>query len=216
MDPHITSISRQDYFPTMIFSATAGDDAERINADLLTAIHAAREADGAGLQRSNFTALGSWHSQNHLHREAAFTPIVEMVTQLTRHMAVDLGYAATHELRIGTMWAIINPPGAFNRAHIHPDCLWSGVYYVQAPTDCGQIEFIDPRTQNLMRGANFEPGVKRPRHCWTKVNVRPVAGKLLIFPAWLYHAVHPNLSAEPAPASERVIISFNLSQCRRD
>ena len=39
MDPHITSISRQDYFPTMIFSATAGDDAARINADLLTANH---------------------------------------------------------------------------------------------------------------------------------------------------------------------------------
>ena len=45
--------------------------------------------------------------------------------------------------------------------------------------------------------------------------MRPTAGKLLIFPAWLYHAVHPNLSAEPAPASDRVIISFNLSHRRR-
>ena len=215
MTAQISTIRRQDYFPTMIFSATAGEETDSVNAGLLSAIYAARESDRRGIQRSNFSALGSWHSQNYLHREAAFAPMVEMVTQLTRHMAGELGYAASHELRIGTMWAIINPPGAFNRAHIHPDCLWSGVYYVQAPADCGQIEFIDPRTQHLMRQPVFEAGVKRPPHCWTKVNVRPAAGKLLIFPAWLYHAVHPNLSAEPAPASDRVIISFNLSHRRR-
>ena len=127
MTAQITGIRRQDYFPTMIFSATAGEETDKVNAGLLSAIYAAREADQKSIQRSNFTALGSWHSQNHLHRKTAFAPMVEMVTALTRHMAGELGYAASHELHIGTMWAIINPPGAFNRAHIHPDCLWSGV-----------------------------------------------------------------------------------------
>jgi len=215
MKSDICNISRQDYFPTMVFSALAGTDAAQINAHLLDVIYAARKADAKGIERSNFSALGSWHSHNFLHRDVGFAPIVDLVTRLSRHMADDLGYAASHELRIGTMWAIINPPGAFNRAHIHPDCLWSGVYYVQAPEQCGQIEFIDPRTEHLMRATAFEPGAKRPKRCWTKVNVRPVAGKLLIFPAWLYHAVHPNLSTDPTPSSDRVIISFNLSQRRR-
>jgi uncharacterized protein (TIGR02466 family) len=29
------------------------------------------------------------------------------------------------------MWANINPPGGYNRAHTHPNSLWSGVYYVK-------------------------------------------------------------------------------------
>ena len=53
------------------------------------------------------------------------------------------------------MWSIINVPGSFNRSHIHPDCLWSGVYYVQAPEGAGQIEFTEPRTQNMVRTAKL-------------------------------------------------------------
>ena len=34
-------------------------------------------------------------------------------------------------LFLGNMWANVNPPGGYNRAHIHPNCTWSGVYYVK-------------------------------------------------------------------------------------
>ena len=73
------------------------------------------------------------------------------------------------------MWSIINPPGSANRAHIHPGCTWSGVYYIQAPEGCGNIEFIDPRTENLMHQPRYVPNKKRPKHCWTKVNLTPEA-----------------------------------------
>ena len=94
------------------------------------------------------------------------------------------------------MWSIINPPGSANRAHIHPGCTWSGVYYIQTPAGCGNIEFIDPRTENLMQQPRYVPNKKRPKHCWTKANITPKPGRMLIFPSWLYHAVAPNLSEE--------------------
>ena len=125
------------------------------------------------------------------------------------------GYHGSYRLRIGTMWSIINPPGGANRAHIHPGCLWSGVYYVQAPKNSGRIEFIDPRTQNLMGPAKYIPNRKRPRNCWTKVQYKPVAGRMLVFPAWLYHSVVPNRSKAKGKDADRVIVSFNLSQARR-
>ena len=48
-----------------------------------------------------------------------------------------------------------------------------------------------------------------------KVSFSPVAGRMLLFPSWLYHSVEPN-RATPVDGCEqggdRVILSFNLSQ----
>ena len=43
---------------------------------------------------------------------------------------------------LGNMWANINPPGGMNRAHQHPNSLWSGVYYVKAPKNSGNLKIV--------------------------------------------------------------------------
>ena len=204
----------QRYFPTLIFTLEV-PDSENLNAHLIDEIYAERERDRAGVSKSNFPELGSWHSHVKLHKDAAFGGLVEYVDAASAMMCRELGYHRSYLLTIGTMWSIINPPGAANRAHIHPGCIWSGVYYVQAPTNSGRIEFIDPRTQNLMSPVEYIPDTKRPRICWTKVKYRPVAGKMLIFPSWLYHSVAPNRSRAMGKDADRIIVSFNLSQERR-
>ena len=40
----------------------------------------------------------------------------------------------------------INYPGGFNRPHLHPNSLFSGVYYIKAPKNSGNIIFYDPRS----------------------------------------------------------------------
>ena len=202
------------YFPTLVFSLDI-PDSESLNDHLIRAIYAERERDGTGVQRSTYRELGGWHSQIKLHKDPAFAGLVEQVDAVAALMCRELGYHRSYRLRIGTMWSIINPPGGANRAHIHPGCLWSGVYYVQAPESSGRIEFIDPRTQNLMSPAKYVPNRKRPRNCWTKVQYKPVAGRMLVFPSWLYHSVVPNRSKAKGKAADRVIVSFNLSQARR-
>ena len=207
--------ARTLYFPTPIYSFTMFDDAETMNEDLLALIYAERERDTKGLERSNFRSLGGWHSHNNLHKLPEFEILTRHIQTVTEGISNDLGYHPDYYLNIGTMWSIINAPGSSNRAHIHPDCLWSGVYYVHVPENSGDIEFTDPRTQHLMRTPKYIPNKRKLRECMTKVRISPMAGKMVIFPSWLYHAVHPNLSTRAGRLGERVIISFNLSQRKR-
>ena len=202
------------YFPTLVFSLDV-PGSEILNAHLIEAIYAEREGDRTGVRKSNFPELGSWHSHVKLHKDVAFAGLVQYVDEAAAMMGRELGYHRSYRLRIGTMWSIVNPPGGSNRPHIHPGCIWSGVYYVQSPRNSGQIEFIDPRTQNLMSPVKYIPNTKRPRICWTKVQYKPVAGRMLIFPSWLYHTVAPNRSRAKGKDADRIVVSFNLSQAKR-
>lgn len=208
------SFVRRVYFPTMVFQIDL-ENPEDLNKDLIEKIYSERVRDQKGISRSNIPALGGWHSHNDLHKSEDYAELVGKIGQATAKLSDNLGYADSHEIKIGTMWSIINPPGGVNRAHVHPGCLWSGVYYIQAPENCGNIEFIEPRTMHLMNQAKYQPNKKRPKECWTKVRFTPVAGRMLIFPSWLYHAVDPNLSEEKGNAANRVIISFNLNQVKK-
>ena len=207
-------LRRDDYFPTLVYSVTL-HDAEEMNKEILAAIFAERERDSKGIERSNFRSLGGWHSHNSLHKDPKFKKLTDRVHKMLGGVHSNLGYDQNTNLQITTMWSITNPPGSSNRAHVHPGALWSGVYYVQAPEGAGQIDFTDPRTQQIMNSPSYIPNKRRKTECWTKVKVKPVAGKMLFFPSWLYHSVDPNLAEGDGPDSERIIISFNINQKRR-
>ena len=66
-----------------------------------------------------------------------------------------------------------------------------------------------------MTPVKYIPGAKRPRNCWTRVRHKPVAGRMLVFPSWLYHSVNPNRSRAKGKNADRIIVSFNLSQKKR-
>ncbi|MEL6601000.1 MAG: TIGR02466 family protein [Pseudomonadota bacterium] len=221
-DAHDTPSSRQGlditvnenrYFQTQVFTfqlnATA---AAPLNRKLLDLVHEERDRDAEGLEKSNFRALGGWHSKSDLHKRAEFSALARLIEMVAGKVAAANAYDPAFPLRIGTMWSIINQPGSANNAHVHPSSQWSGVYYIQAPENSGQIEFTDPRIGHTMAPAKYARGVKRPTPCWGKVTFTPVAGKLIMFPSWLYHAVAPNLSTGKGEEGERVIVSFNLNQ----
>lgn len=207
-------VKENHYFPSLVFSFVV-PGATDLNAHLLSCIRAERAHDRKGLHRSNHPGLGGWHSHNNLHKDLKYDELTQYILALGATISDKLGYHDDYILRIGTMWSIINPKGSSNQSHVHPDSLWSGVYYVQAPEKCGNISFTDPRIASVMCQPKFQPGIKRPRSCWGKVNFTPRPGKMLMFPSWLYHAVAPNLTEAKGDASERIIISFNMSQARR-
>ena len=206
-------VVRTNYFPTMIFQYDI-ENCGQLNNALLDLTYAERERDQAGVNKSNTAELGSWHSATNLHRNTDYEPLMAEIDAALNRVSQELSYAKDHALKVTTMWSIINPPGNGNRAHVHPNSLWSGVYYVQAPEGAGKIEFIDPRTVIIMNQPKYETKKKRPRDCWTKVNYQPIPGRMVIFPAWLYHGVDTNLCKEKGRAGDRVILSFNVNQVR--
>jgi uncharacterized protein (TIGR02466 family) len=104
------------------------------------------------------------------------------------------------------MWANINPPGGMNRAHIHPNSLWSGVYYVKAPKNSGQLKVEDPRSVALMVRPRMKKD-KPPQRVWREASYDPKPGRLIMFPSWLNHCVDPNESNDI-----RISVSFNFMQ----
>lgn len=204
---------RTNYFPTIVYQYDVAN-CEPLNKILLDLTYAERERDQLGVNKSNTAELGSWHSATNLHKNASYDPLLTEIDAALSRLSQDLRYAKDHVLKVTTMWSIINPPGNGNRAHVHPNSLWSGVYYVQAPEGAGKIEFTDPRTVTIMNQAKYLAKKKRPRDCWTKVNYKPTPGRMIIFPAWLYHAVEPNMSKEQGRAADRIIVSFNINQVR--
>jgi uncharacterized protein (TIGR02466 family) len=207
-------LNRELYFPTFIFFKDLPDGAS-LNAGLCEEIYAMRENDRDGLHRSNVKQAGAWHSRDDLNRQDAFKHLVAEVVTAAQGVFDDLRYDPAFEPQIDNMWANISPQHAFNRMHTHPGVIWSGVYYVQTPKNAGRIYFSDPRVQaQVLRPRVNEAGRKEP-HNWSEVYYEPIAGRLILFPAWLLHEVEPNLSDLSGPSGDRISISFNLVQRRK-
>ena len=111
---------------------------------------------------------------------------------------------------IGNMWANINRNGDGNGFHSHPGAYWSGVYYVDDggidadPALGGELEFLDPRGPLAMMNA---PHLRMAGALTAGATerLRPKAGRMVIFPAWLMHQVLPYRGRR-----ERISIAFNL------
>ena len=82
------------------------------------------------------------------------------------------------------MWGMIYKKGEYARVHDHWPALWSGVYYIKAPKNSGDIVF---------------PHIKQ--------QITPQDNMMIIFDGSTRHSVKENLSDE-----ERVAVSFNVKE----
>jgi uncharacterized protein (TIGR02466 family) len=107
---------------------------------------------------------------------------------------------------LGNMWANINPKDGLNQPHIHPNSLFSGVYYVKSNPQAGRLRIYDPRP-----GVQIVMPIRKegqlPKHLWRDANLDPIPGRIIMFPAWLWHAVEANQSDDL-----RISVSFNFVQ----
>ncbi len=207
-------LKREAYFPTYIYFTDVPGGAA-LNQALKQAIYAMREQDADGLHRSNVKQAGAWHSQDDLNRRDEFAELSTQVLEAAGGVYQDQAYDPDFVPAIDNMWANISPRHAFNRTHVHPGVIWSGVYYIQAPESSGRIYFTDPRVQAQMLRPRIHAEGRQQAHNWTEVYFEPVEGRLILFPAWLSHEVEPNLSEAEGDAGVRISISFNLVQRRK-
>ena len=189
---------RDLHFPTAIYIADLNDDAlnQQLERDVINWSN-----NDKGVTRTN---VKGWHSKTDMNLRPEFKRLVDLLHEAQRTI-----YDQEHlesEPFLGNMWANINPPGSMNRAHMHPNSLWSGVYYVKAPQNSGQLKIEDPRSVAAMSRPRQKPG-KLPDRLWRETHYEPKAGRLIMFPAWLNHCVDPNESNDI-----RISVSFNFMQ----
>lgn len=208
-------LKRELYFPTFIYYRDLAD-AGALNGSLRDTVYDMRRQDQVGMHRSNVKQAGAWHSADDLNRRDAFAPLMAAIESMTQEVYDDLRYDSAFIPRIDNMWANISPRGAFNRMHVHPGVIWSGVYYVQTPPQSGRIYFADPRVQAQMLRPRLSDEGRKLSNNWSEVYYEPIAGRMILFPAWLLHEVEPNLSDATGDEGDRISISFNLFQARRE
>jgi hypothetical protein len=119
------------------------------------------------------------------------------------------------QVAIPGMWFQTSRDGAFHDVHTHGNASWSAVYCVQVdPPELREAHPVYGAANGVTRfygppftalgGAHVDLGnaYLQPPH----VDVAPVPGQLVLFPAWLAHQALPY-----AGERERVIVSFNAS-----
>ena len=154
-----------------------------------------------GVSKTNYKG---WHSTTDMGQKPEYQ---QLVTELLR-MQNEI-YQNEHldrHARLGNMWANINYPGGYNRPHVHPNCLFSGVYYVKSNKNSGVFIANDPRPGIQTMMPTRKSG-RPPKHLWREVHLEPIPGRIIMFPAWLWHCVEPNQSNDI-----RISISFNFIQ----
>ena len=204
-------LRKELFFPTPIYFIDL-DDADALNLFLLNRIYAWRDQDSAGIVRSNVRQAGSWHSATTMGQLAEYQIFVNKVSAQIDAAYADQLYSDQHQAHCLNMWANINPRNGYNRSHTHPGSLWSGVYYVQTPPDCGRIIFQDPRAQAHMLLPESNRQADTGPEQWSEVYHQAIAGRLILFPSWLRHEVEPNMSSLSSPEGNRISISFNYGQ----
>ena len=189
---------RELLFPTPIYVADLNDNAlnQQLERDIINWSN-----QDKGIVRTN---VNGWHSGTDMNLRPEYKKLVDLLYE-AQHVIYEQEHLDSEPF-LGNMWANINPPGGLNRAHIHPNSLWSGVYYVKALENSGELKIEDPRSVALMVRPRMKKG-KPPKGLWREDHYQPKTGRLIMFPSWLNHCVDTNQSNDI-----RISVSFNFMQ----
>jgi len=148
--------------------------------------------------------VGGWQSDN---LDGTRLPLNDLFLEIEKHCSKFASKIGLKDiLSLDNAWININYYKDFNSEHIHCHSKISGVFYIQTPKDCGNIEFVssDAHMRSYDWNANT---VKTPNEYTAGHWFMPsIENRLYLFPSWLLHKVQPNLN----PKKERISISFNL------
>ena len=187
------------HFPTMIYIKDF-PDSEKLNKYLEDHIIRWSQND-KGVSKTN---AGGWHSSTDMNQKEKYNPLTRELFNMQEEIYQKENLSRKPVL--GNMWANINYPGNSNRPHLHPNSLFSGVYWIKTPMKSGNLMLYDPRPGVHTTMPNRKEG-KLPSQLWREIHYEPKAGRCIMFPAWMWHEVKPNESNDT-----RISVSFNFLQ----
>ena len=154
-----------------------------------------------GITRSN---LLGWHSKDFDLDTEQPRYFINIISQSLNESFNDMGWdVKNQEVKVTSMWSVINKKNASNARHIHSNNYISAAYYVKSPENSGDIVFHDPRSVTTFR----YPKISERNTLNSNVfSIKPKEGLLVLFPSYLYHSVDFNRTEE-----ERIVISFNIN-----
>ncbi len=184
------------------------ENTEELNTALELEIYKERVRDPVGVYRSNTS--GTWHSDTDLlnRLDGPFATLKQMWANAFMQYAISQGCHPKTKLGWDLRaWAMIYSDRGYATAHNHPQCHFAGVYYVRGAEQeakvmatgdkvrPGTLEFVTPHQHDVWANwANLAPMCR----------VEPKEGKMVLFPSWLFHFVHPVVGQD-----DRIAVACN-------
>jgi len=107
------------------------------------------------------------------------------------------------EFYITNSWTTHNKKGESHRLHRHFNCIFSGVFYINASPEMGRINFEHGErfSKDFFFQYDFEDYNVFNSGTWS---FAPKTSSMILFPSWLKHSVDANETDET-----RMIVGFN-------
>ena len=186
----------EKFFPTFVYGKDVQLDNNKLAQDIVNWSN-----QDKGVKKTNYNG---WHSTTDMGNKPEYQLLVTELMRMQKEI-----YDNEHldrYAKLGNMWANINPPGSMNRPHVHPNALFSGVYYIKAQPNSGRLKIFDPRPGTHMQMPVRKSG-NPGKDLWRDASIEPKIGRIIMFPAWLWHSVEENISNDI-----RISVSFNFLQ----
>jgi uncharacterized protein (TIGR02466 family) len=185
------ALNAEQWFPSVIWSGMLSG----VDNDAIQVFAYDRKNTDNGVQISNY---GGWQSS--AIKQGDSEAFDQLVQTINKEINVCAEQAELPSLGIQNIWMNINTPGSYNHLHNHAGSVLSGVYYVKATPEQGNLFF--ERSDNA---EYFLPPVEKANYFnSTATTYKAITDAIYIFPGWMKHSVQPNLTKE-----DRISISFN-------
>ena len=186
----------EKFFPTFIYAKDVQLNNNQLTQDIINWSN-----QDKGVSKTNYKG---WHSTTDMADKPEYQQLITELMKMQKEV-YDNEHIDRHP-RLGNMWANINPPDGMNQPLVHPNSLFSGVYYVKSQPKSGRLKIYDPRP-----GIQYSMPIRKPgnpgKDLWREAYIDPIPGRIIMFPAWLWHSVEPNESNDI-----RISVSFNFIQ----
>lgn len=198
----------EQLFVTQLYRAElSGASTARLNQELAQSCHLLASEDTAGkrwCRENSYPGYTSYASLTDL--DVRLPAFADLIGVLDKHVA-DFARAADFDLGgrklvVDSLWVNVLDPNGHHAAHIHPQSVVSGTYYVAVPPGASALKIEDPRLGLMMAAPPRRPKAKLANRGF--VYVEPKERTLLLWESWLRHEVPPNKAK-----GKRISVSFN-------
>lgn len=154
----------------------------------------------------SFTNIGGWQSNNLKDKPPCIGILEKNIIYNIKILQKEYGLKKTAQPVIESIWVNINNKGDSNDRHVHPGCVFSGVFYVQCDEECpANLLFFNPSYDLIQYDWKKPLYEKFNEHNSSMWYFSPKPNNLILFPSWLQHSVESNPSL-----NTRISISFNI------
>ena len=188
-------------FPTVIHELKV-ENFKSLKNKLVQFVYEQQKKDLDGV---NFSNVGGWQSQPNYNTydNILLSTISETLMPYFKNNVLDM----SKEIKYEGLWMNINKKGNHNATHDHPGCHIAGVFWINSPPGCGNLEMQSPNSFNMgTEMMMYTEEFQKKSNAYPIYGFPPTEGSILLFPPCINHRVTVNESD-----GERVSSAFNLS-----